>query len=108
LDEARGAFFELRDPRGRRRGSGHFETGEDFESAVFAVVAGLHNQKRRITQDAVGAYLIKKHGRNATSGWHAGDSPRDPGRQFRLWCTAFERSPKDLLQRATAACANRE
>jgi hypothetical protein len=56
----------------------------------------------------VGAHIIAKHGRNATERKYAGDSHGDPGRQFRLWCTEFQRNARDLMQRAIAACANEE
>jgi hypothetical protein len=104
LNVASRVFLNPRDPRGRRRGSGRFETAQDFESAVFSAVATLWGQGRRITEDNVGKYLIAKRGRNRT----AGDSPADPGRQFREWCTRFGFNPQELLQRAIAACANRE
>jgi hypothetical protein len=94
--------------RGRTPRSGRFESDNDFEAAVFAVVAELSAKKRSITQKTVGAHLIGKQGRNATPGWRAGESPADPGRQFREWCTQFKREPKDLIQRAAAACANEE
>src|SRR5687768_4202994 len=47
LDEARGAFLELRDPRGRRRGSGNFETADEFESAIFRTVCALIKKSRK-------------------------------------------------------------
>ena len=94
--------------RGRQPGSGRFGTGEDFEQAVFMVVAALSGERRCVTYASVGRALIASHGRNATVAWHAGDSPADPGRQFTVWCAAFERNPKDLLQRARSAFANGE
>ncbi len=90
--------------RGRIEGTGRFEGVEDFERAVFAAVNKLLARKRRPTQEAIGAYLIAKRGRNK----HAGDSPADPGRQFRAWCTRFKCNPGDLIQRAIAACDNGE
>jgi hypothetical protein len=90
--------------RGRPKGSGRFESREDLEQAVFAAVDHLLKRKRPITQDTVGAYIIAKRGRNR----NAGDSAADPGRQFRELCEGFGVKPADLIQHATAACANEE
>jgi hypothetical protein len=106
LDAARGAFLERLDPRGRPSGSGRFETRQDFESAVFRAVAQLVREKRALTQKNIGAYLIAKHGRNATKQKRAGDSPADPARQFRDWRDAFNIDSEDLIQRALAHRAN--
>jgi hypothetical protein len=94
--------------RGRKKGSGRFDTPMDFEQAVFVTVCALRKRERPITQETIGASLIAKRGRNNSPGWRAGDSPADPGRQFREWCSRFEFNPEEMISLAIDTCASGE
>jgi hypothetical protein len=90
--------------RGRKKGTGRFASAADFEQAVFSAVAALSKRRQRATQETIGRLIIGRRGRNRV----ASDAPADPGRQFRDWCDYFRIKPKDLIQRAIAACACEE
>jgi hypothetical protein len=107
LDEARGAFLELRDPRGRWRGSGEYlKTAEHLETATFEVVCGLINKSRdpafRPTYDDIGREIDTKYRTTKTDRW------ANPEESFPRLCQRRGLNPRELVDRAIAACASGE
>ncbi len=107
LNTVAAAFFTLPDPRGRWRGSGEYlKTPEDLEAATFEVVCGLINKSRdpafRPTYDDIGREIDTKYRTTKTDRW------ANPEESFPRLCQRRGLNPRELVDRAIAACASGE